>query len=96
MPLVYLGNPYPIFNGHAVEDNTAITMVHVPDCKSVDDAVRDIAHDDGSPNGGLWRSHSARNIPSWVSCDENPELESAIANHFGCPAGRPVATEGVE
>lgn len=89
MPRVCLGNPYPIFNGTAVEDPTGITMVHVPDTKSVGDAVRDIAHDDGSPNGGLWRSHSARDKPSWVVCDENPELEAAISEHFGCPAGRP-------
>ena len=89
MPRVYLGNPYPIFNGVAIADPTAMTMVHVPDLKSIRDAVRDIGHDDGTPNGGLWRSHSARDIPTWVSCDENPELEAAVAEHFGCPAGRP-------
>lgn len=89
MPRVYLGNPYPIFNGRAVEDNTAITMVSVPECKSLDHMVRDIAHDDGSPNTGLWRQHSGRDIPTWVACDDSPELEAALADHFGCPAGRP-------
>jgi hypothetical protein len=89
MPRVYLGNPSPIFNGRAVEDSNAVTMVSIPDCKSLDDMVRDIGHDDGSSNTGLWRQHSARDTPSWVACDENPELEAAIAGHFGCPAGRP-------
>lgn len=89
MPRVVLGNPYPIFNGHPVEDLTAITMVSVPDCKSIGDAVRDIAHDDGSANAGLWASHSAKSKPSWVECPDNPELEAAIAARFGCPAGRP-------
>ncbi len=89
MPRVYLGNPLPIFNGRVVEDPNAITMVAVPDSKSLEHAVRDIAHDDGTPNAGLWLSHSAKAAPSWVSCDESPELEAAIAEHFGCPAGRP-------
>jgi hypothetical protein len=86
---VFLGNPYPIFNGTAVEDNTAITMVFVPDSKSLANAVRDIAHDDGTANTGLWLAHSAKAKPSWVECADSPELEAAIANHFGIPAGRP-------
>lgn len=90
MPRVFLGNPYPIFGGEAVEDSTAITMVHVPDSKSIGDAVRDIVHDDGSSNRGLWSVHSARDVPSWVECEENRELETALAEHFGCPAGRPL------
>lgn len=89
MPRVVLGNPLPIFNGVAVRDDTAMTVVDVPDCKSIEHAVRDIGHDDGTPNGGLWRSHSANDIPTWVSCETSPELEAAIAAHFGCPAGRP-------
>jgi hypothetical protein len=89
VPRVVLGNPFPIFNGRPVEDQTAMTVVSIPDCKSIEDAVRDIAHDDGSPNGGLWLSHSALSKPSWVECADNPELEAAIAARFGCPAGRP-------
>ena len=90
MPNVYLGNPFPIFNGRPVADPTAITRVSVPDCKSLADAVRDIAHDNGDTNNGLWLSHSAAAAPSWVECDENPELEAALAQRFGCPIGRPA------
>lgn len=89
MPRVFLGNPFPIFDGRPVEDPTAVTVVHVPDSKSLADAVRDIAHDDGSANGGLWLSHSALSKPSWVECADSPELEAAVAERFGCPAGRP-------
>lgn len=88
MPRVVLGNPYPIFNGRAVHDPTAITEVSIPDCKSLSHAVRDVVHDDGTGNVGLWPAHSAAPAPSWVECD-NAELESAIAAHFKCPVGRP-------
>lgn len=89
MPRVVLGNPMPVFNGRITPDPSAITMVHVPDCKSIEHALRDIGHDDGTANGGLWWSVSGLAAPTWVSCDENPELEAAIAARFGCPAGRP-------
>lgn len=89
MPRVVLGNPLPIFNGRVVSDPTAMTAVDIPDCKSLADAVRDIAHDDGA-HSGLWVSHSAAPAPTWVSCDASPELEAAIAERFGCPAGRPT------
>jgi hypothetical protein len=66
-----------------------MTRVHVPDNKTLDQMIRDIAHDDGTSNAGLWYSHSAAPSPSWVVCDDNPELEKAIAERFGCPVGRP-------
>ena len=91
MPTVYLGNPFPIFNGRPVADPTAITKVSIPECKSLEHMVCDVVHDDGSSNTGLWRQHSALDAPAWVCCDDNPELETAIAEHFGCPAGRPGA-----
>lgn len=90
MPRVLLGNPAPVINGRVTSDPTGVTVVTIPDCKSIQDAVRDIGHDDGSAHVGLWWSHSGLAAPAWVSCDENPELEDAVAQRFGCPAGRPT------
>lgn len=88
MPRVLMGNLHPIFNGQAISDSTAITDVSVPDSKSLDHMLRDIAHEDG-----LWRVHSADAAPSWVECPASPELEAALADRFGCPVGRPARSE---
>jgi hypothetical protein len=94
---VALGNHYPIFKGVIQHDPTAVTMVHIPEWKSTADAIRDIAHDDGTPHlggaatSGLWKAHSGAAKPAWVSCPDDPELEQAIAQHFGIPAGPPAA-----
>jgi hypothetical protein len=83
LAVVFFGNPNPIFNGQPTSDPDAITRVVVPDSRSVNDALRDIAHADG-----LWRVHSAGQ-PSWVESND-PDLAEAIAQHYGCPIGRPT------
>lgn len=90
MPVVYLGNPAPLDRGQPMPDQgERVTTVTIPDSRPTDAAVRDIAHNDGSPNAGLWASHSAAQAPTWVQCPDDPALEAALAARFGCPAGRP-------
>lgn len=95
MPSVQLGNPLPIFNGVATSDPDAVTVVHIPDSKSLADAVRDVAHVDPSGNNGLWGSHSGAPAPAWVE-SSSPELAAALAARFGCPIGRPAAVDPAE
>lgn len=90
MATVYMGNPFPIFNGRPTADPTAVTRIVIPDSRSLDEALRDVVHED-THHYGLWVEHSAGN-PSWVESD-HAELAEAIANHYGCPVGRP-ADEG--
>ncbi len=89
MPTVQLGNPQPIFNGMVHNDPTAVTQVSIPESRSFDEAIRDVCHDDGTSNTGLWAAHSGAKAPAWVASD-SPELEAALAARFGCPAGRPA------
>jgi GGDEF domain-containing protein len=35
--------------------------------------------------------HMGGDVPDWVACDEDPDLEAAIAEHFGCARGEPTA-----
>lgn len=39
----------------------------------------------------LWGTHSGGGGPTWVSCPDDPAYEAALAAHFGCPQGEPVA-----
>lgn len=88
MPVVHLGNPAPMDGANPLPGGERVTTVVIPDSRSLDDAIRDVAHNDGSPNTGLWAAHSSAGAPSWVECQENPELASALAARFGCPIGR--------
>ena len=49
-----------------------------------DERVENVVHDDG-----FWRAHSSKPA-AWVECPGDPELERALASHFGCPIGRPA------
>lgn len=57
-----------------------ITTIHPP-VGAVEDQIAEIAT--------AWRSHSA-GFPAWVESDD-PALEAALAEHFGCPVGCPVS-----
>lgn len=46
-----------------------------------------------NPVGGFWREHSNDAYPSWVACDEDPNLAAHIAAYAGCPVGRPENVE---
>jgi hypothetical protein len=89
MPVVRLGNPKALNHatGKAVKGER-ITEAHLDPGKSLADQLRDITHDDGGPHTGLWASHSEADAPSWVVSD-SPELEAALAAHYGCPVGQP-------
>jgi hypothetical protein len=43
-----------------------------------------------NPVGGLWAEHSFDSSPSWVACDEDPDLANFISAYTGCPVGRPT------
>jgi hypothetical protein len=86
VPTLYLGNPFPIFNGRPTVDPTAITKVSVPADRPFATMVRDVVHEDG-----LWQAHSAGQ-PSWVESDD-PALAEAVSAHYGCPVGRPTVKE---
>jgi hypothetical protein len=59
--------------------------------KTLDEAVRDVVHHEPGFSG-LWVLHSAAPAPSWVESD-NPDLEQALADHYGCPIGRPQESD---
>ena len=86
MPSVFLGNPQPIGDGATPG---CVTEIDVPWSKSLEEAVRDISHDDGTANSGLWVAHSRAKSPSWVESD-SPALAAALAAKWGCPVGRPA------
>lgn len=44
---------------------------------------------------GAWEHHSA-DPPAWVECDDRPTLAALIADHYGCPVGRPDDWDGIE
>lgn len=79
MPIVRLGNHAALNNG-AVLDGERITTIQPPDDDPHDERMRNITHADG-----LWARVSAA-PPTWVECDD-PELEQALAEHFGCRIG---------
>lgn len=49
-----------------------------------------ITHDDGA-NRGIWVHHKEQSgsvKPIWIESDD-PEFARQIADHYGCPVGRP-------
>lgn len=88
MAIVLLGNPQPSVAGSTVDANGEGILKVVPDPEaSVEGVLRDLFHDDGTANSGLWPSHSTAAAPSWVESD-NSELAAAIAARTGCRLGR--------
>lgn len=39
----------------------------------------------------LMQAHSGGQAPSWVDCPDDLPFAQAIAKHFGCPIGQPIA-----
>lgn len=39
----------------------------------------------------LWGVHCESGDPAWVSCPDDPDFEAALAEHFDCARGEPVA-----
>ena len=75
-------------------DVPAVTTVSIPDPDaSVEDIVTSIAaQSQGGLTGGVWQSHSTALKPDWVWSD-NPEVEKAIADRYGCARGVPDDVE---
>lgn len=84
MPIVRLGNTACRARdsyGHVLQGNR-VTTVPIYDEDLLADRMRTITHPDG-----LWPSESSAPA-AWVESDD-PELETALAEHFGCPIGQP-------
>jgi hypothetical protein len=89
MPIVQLGNSEP-----TGVDVPAVTTVTIPD---PDATVADIltsitAVSQGGLTGGVWQAHSTALKPDWVWSND-PEVEEAIAKHYGCARGVPHDVE---
>jgi hypothetical protein len=91
MAIVWLGNTAVREVVGADEDGAPIhrrysgqaaCTVTIDDSYTLDEAVRTIVHADGH-----WPRHSSK-AAAWVESD-NEELAKALADHFGCPVGRP-------
>jgi hypothetical protein len=59
-----------------------ITQVGIPDGTTFSEGLRDITHEDG-----VWVRHSSK-PPAWVVAD-NKLFAEVLAEHYGCPVGRP-------
>lgn len=96
MPLVRLGNiavrevigadddGTPIHRRYRGQHTTEITLPPDEEGWTHDERHRQVVHEDGH-----WRLHSSKPA-AWVECPEDPDLEDAFAEHFGCPIGRPA------
>lgn len=85
MPTVRLGNSAALHRGEVLEGDRVTTLA-IHDDDPLDTRMRTITHTDG-----LWPQVSA-STPTWVSSDD-PELEAALAEHYGCPIGEPDDTK---
>lgn len=96
MPVVQLGNVAvrevigadddgtPIHRRYTGQSTTTITLPQDEEGWTHEERVRTVVHEDGH-----WRAHSSR-PPAWVECSDDPDLESAFAEHWECPVGRPA------
>lgn len=83
MPTVRLGNRSPLDPQGQLMPGPSVTTVVFPVDEDLPTRMRTLAHSDG-----FWVRHSAASA-SWVESDD-AELETAIAQHFNCPIGRPT------
>lgn len=95
MAIVQLGNSEP--TGVDVPTVTTVTIPAPigsgPGEVSVADVVTSIAAvSEGGITGGTWQAHSTAHAPDWVWSD-NPDVEEAIAAHYGCARGVPSDVE---
>jgi hypothetical protein len=81
MPNVVFGNRSALDRGQPIPGEQ-VTELSLPGCYTFDECLRSVVHSDG-----MWRKHSAE-PPMWVESDDD-DLAEKIAEHFGCPVGRP-------
>lgn len=89
MSTVQLGNNAAVHLGQVLPGNR-VTTATIPDGYSLPEAVLAITADStqGAQNDGVWRSHSANPAPAWIEATDRA-LAQALADHYGCPIGRP-------
>lgn len=83
MRIVKLGNTAALDQGIRLPGKRVTTVV-IQDEDTLQQRMRTITHADG-----IWPHHS-RQPAAWVECDQDEELVAALAQHFGCPIGRPL------
>lgn len=81
MRVVKLGNAAALDRGIRMEGKR-VTTVYAQE-PTLQEQMRTIVHADG-----IWPQHS-RQPAAWVECEQDRELEASLADHFGCPIGRP-------
>jgi len=84
MPTVRLGNKACLDrdSSGATLDGNRVTDFTILDEDDLATRMRTLTHPDG-----LWPRHSSAPA-AWVESDD-PDLEKALAEHFGCPIGQP-------
>lgn len=89
---VQLGNSEP-----TGVDVPAVTSITIFDDEEGGPPLADVitsiaAVSQGGLTGGTWQAHSTAPKPDWV-WSNNPEVENAIAQHYGIPRGVPADVE---
>lgn len=62
----------------------SVCAVNIPDGVGMLEGITNII-----ASGGLWENQSFDKAPSWVSCEDAPEIANLISLEFGCPVGEP-------
>lgn len=73
---------------HRALDGNRITTVVIPDTYTLLEAVACVTAQDGAWNHHSQGDDPLDSIPDWVESDDTA-LASLLAQHFGCPVGRP-------
>lgn len=84
MPTVRFGNHAALDNGKSM-DGEWVTIHIASAADTLAEQMQTITH-----ANGVWVRNSTE-PPAWVECDD-PELEAALAAHYGCSIGEPVET----
>lgn len=85
MATAWLGNKAPLEldkAGNPLSGKLITKIGNIHEDDDLEAQMRTITHADG-----LWPRVSFAPA-AWVECDD-PKLEKALAEHFGCPIGRP-------
>lgn len=85
MPTVRLGNQACLDRDSSgvILNGNRVTSFTILDEDDITTRMRTLVHPDG-----IWPRHSSAPA-AWVESDD-PDLEVALAEYFGCPVGCPV------
>lgn len=73
---------------HRDVDGSRVTSVVIPDSYTLMEAVSTVVAQDGAWNHHSQGDNVADSTPDWVESDSDG-LAQLLAEHFGCPIGRP-------